>query len=380
MTLTEAATKSNMSYASGLKYYRKFLKDHNHDIPVPVYQCGLRNLCTQNQIDILISSLVDNKMTLCAASKKAGMTSGTGRKYYREYLKDSEHRIPVSHVKQDISSRAISCTQDQIKKLISYIVDDNLTIKAASKKANMGICTGSRFYQQYKNDPNHAIPRPRPKYNPRQLTQDRISEPIGYIVDDKMTIKAASKKANVNYASGQRYYHRYIDNQKNAISTTASHPQEEIDKFIGYIFKGKMSPSAASEKVNMDPETGKKYYQQYLEDHAIPSHIASNQICTQDQVKKLIGLIVDDKMTIPDASKIVNVSPTTARKYFNEHIKTNAIPSHIVRRLPFTQNQATDVIRYIVKDKMSILEASKEAKMCEASGRKFYNRLVRDRQ
>lgn len=86
MTLREAATKSNMSYGSGLKYYRNFLKDHNHDILVPDYQCGRRDLCTQNQIDTLISSLVGNKMTLNAASKKAGVTSETGRKYYHEYL------------------------------------------------------------------------------------------------------------------------------------------------------------------------------------------------------------------------------------------------------------------------------------------------------
>jgi hypothetical protein len=108
MTLTEAATKSNMSYGSGLKYYRKFLKDHNHDIPVPDYHCGRRNLCTQNQIDTLISLLVDNKMTINAASKKAGVAQETGRKYYREYLKDPEHRIPVSRVKQDVSSCALT--------------------------------------------------------------------------------------------------------------------------------------------------------------------------------------------------------------------------------------------------------------------------------
>jgi transposase len=139
-----------------------------------------------------------------------------------------------------------------------------------------------------------------------------------------------------------------------------------------------MSPSAASEKVNIDPETGKKYYQQCLEDHAIPSHIARYQICTQDQVKKLIGLIVDDKMTISGASKIVNISQATASKYFNEYIKTNAIPTHIVYRPPSTQKQATDVIHYIVKDKMALLDASKKANMSVTTGKRYYRRYISD--
>jgi transposase len=95
-------------------------------------------------------------------------------------------------------------TQDEINKFIGYIVDDKMSVIAASKKANMSAPTGIKYYRQYLKD-RHV------DYSIRKLiTQGQINELIGYIVDGKMSIRAASKKANMGFSSGYKYYQQYL--------------------------------------------------------------------------------------------------------------------------------------------------------------------------
>jgi hypothetical protein len=70
------------------------------------------------------------------------MSAPTGIKYYRQYLKEHHLDYPIQKV----------ITQEQKNELIGYIVDTKMTIKAASKKANMCETTDHRYYQQYLND------------------------------------------------------------------------------------------------------------------------------------------------------------------------------------------------------------------------------------
>jgi hypothetical protein len=48
----------------------------------------------------------------------------------------------------------------------------------------------------------------------KNITQEQVNELIGYIVDDKMNVKAASKKANKGKTTGSRYYRNYLKSQK----------------------------------------------------------------------------------------------------------------------------------------------------------------------
>jgi transposase len=48
----------------------------------------------------------------------------------------------------------------------------------------------------------------------KYYTQDQINELVGYIVDDKMTIKAASEKANIHFSTGYGWHRRYMKDQK----------------------------------------------------------------------------------------------------------------------------------------------------------------------
>jgi hypothetical protein len=65
--------------------------------------------------------------------------------------------------------------------------------------------TAGRYYRQYLNDNNMEISVTRKNYS-----RDNINEFIGYIVDDKMSIKAASKKANMSEWTGKKYYRQYL--------------------------------------------------------------------------------------------------------------------------------------------------------------------------
>jgi hypothetical protein len=95
----------------------------------------------------------------------------------------------------------------------------------------------------------------------RACTQEQIAELIRCIIDAKMTIIAASAKANMNVSTGYKYYRRYINNQKRQRIT-----QEQITRLIRYIVVKKMSVAAASKKANMSVSAGYKHYNRYLVD------------------------------------------------------------------------------------------------------------------
>jgi Asp-tRNA(Asn)/Glu-tRNA(Gln) amidotransferase B subunit len=130
------------------------------------------------------------------------MSNKTGIKYYRQYLK--YHNLDL---------RPHKCTQDQINELIGYIVDDKMSILAASKKANMSNKTGRKYYHQYLKDRNIYYP------SQKVITQEQKSELIRYIADDKMSIKAASKKANMCGETGRKYCRQHLNDQKSDGST-----------------------------------------------------------------------------------------------------------------------------------------------------------------
>jgi hypothetical protein len=82
-----------------------------------------------------------------------------------------------------------------------------MTKKAAAKKANMGLTACHKYYLQYRKDHNIAV------HIPKCITQDQIDKLIHYIVDDKMSINRASKKANMTCTTGTKYYQRYLNSQ-----------------------------------------------------------------------------------------------------------------------------------------------------------------------
>jgi hypothetical protein len=139
-------------------------------------------------------------MTITVASKKAKMNLRTARTYYRRYFKVQNPDIPTpSHI---VTPKYY--TQEQIKEVIGYIVDDNMSVRAASKKANITPYIAGIHYRQYLNGNNTEVLVG--KYSKR-YAQHKINQLINYVENDKMSIRTASKKANLAYSTGQRHYH-----------------------------------------------------------------------------------------------------------------------------------------------------------------------------
>jgi hypothetical protein len=187
-------------------------------------------------------------MSIRAASKKANMNHATAIGYYCKYYKIQNPGIArPSHI---VTRRCF--TQEQIKEAISYIVDDKMSIAAASRKANMPPDAARRHYRQYLKDNGMKVPVKRVS---KHYTHGKKSELIGYIFGDKMTIKAASKKANMSCHYGTKYYRQYLKDHNLTIPHLNSIPQDQINQFIRYIVDGKMSITAASKKANMSKTT-----------------------------------------------------------------------------------------------------------------------------
>jgi hypothetical protein len=260
MSIIKAARKAKISKNSGFIYYNLYKNDPEKRIPLARNQQPVI-FYTQEQISNLIKYIDTDKMTVKEASAKANMAYKSGRRYYAKYLKDPNHNIPIPRL-------ARNYTQDQKNKVIGYIINDKMSITAASKKAKMNFGTAQRYYHNYFKVQNPGIARPSHIATNRTYTQEQIKEVISYIVNDKMTIAAASRKANISPDSAGKYYRQYLidNNMKIPISKTSKrYTQDEINKFIGYIVDGKMSVLAASRKANIHQDSLYRFYHKYCE-------------------------------------------------------------------------------------------------------------------
>jgi hypothetical protein len=261
MPVYKASRKVNISQCSGLIYYNLYKKDPEKKIPSPRnrHQHLLKNF-TQEQVGNLIRYINDDKLTVREASKKANIPHNSGRHYYSKYLKDPNHNIPIPRWKQ-------SYTQDQINKFIGYIINDKMSIAAASKKAKMNHSAGYLYYRKYFKEQNPDIPAPSHITVPKRSTQEQLNEVMGYIINDKMTISAASRKANVCHSTTGIHYRQYLidNNMKVPVKKTLKpYTQDQINELIGYIVDDKMSIIAASKKANLSPSVSYRHYHLYL--------------------------------------------------------------------------------------------------------------------
>jgi transposase len=309
MSVYGASRKVNISYNTGCIYYNTYKNDPEKKIPLPRNRhLHPPKYYTQEQTENLIKYITQDKMTIKEASAKADMPYQSGRRYYSKYLKDPNHNIPIPQLQQNY-------TQDQKNEFIGYIINDKMSVNAASKKAKINTGTAQRYCRKYFKEENPGIARPSHIVTHKCYTQETIKEVIGYIIDDKMTIATASRKANICAMSAGRHYRQYlIDNNIKFPVTRKTCSQDDINKFIRHIVNDKMTISEASKKANMNESTGSKYYYRYLKDHNLDYSIPNG--ITQEQKSKLIGYIVHDKMSITAASKKANMSRPTGLKYY----------------------------------------------------------------
>lgn len=142
---------------------------------------------------------------------------------------DIKHSLSEQQTEQDINQSPHIptmrlCTYEQVKKMIHHIVEDNLSINEASRRANISATSALKYYKKYVEDPEHKIPI---SYNganrsPKRCTQAQINALIGYIVNDKMSLATASVKADMSEVTGRIYYELYIKNRTNATTTTTT--------------------------------------------------------------------------------------------------------------------------------------------------------------
>jgi hypothetical protein len=130
-----------------------------------------------------------------------------------------------------------------------------MSVTAAARKVNIGKNTGIRYYNLYKNDPEKKISLPQ-NQAPRIPTQEQIENLIRYINQDKMSVAQAAIKANMHYSSGNYCYNRYLKDHNHAVQQLhQSYTQDQREAFIGYIINDKMSIRAASRKAKMNHVT-----------------------------------------------------------------------------------------------------------------------------
>jgi hypothetical protein len=81
-------------------------------------------------------------MSLADASRKAKFSKDTARRYNRQYIDDNNMGTPIANVGNRF-------THDKINGFLRYLFDEEMSIEAASKKANMSSPSGRRYYEKY---------------------------------------------------------------------------------------------------------------------------------------------------------------------------------------------------------------------------------------
>ncbi|KAI8878739.1 hypothetical protein K501DRAFT_336553 [Backusella circina FSU 941] len=291
-------------------------------------------------------------------------------------------------------------TREDIKKLIGYVVDDKMTMKDASRKAKMSPDSGWRYYRKYKDDPNHQIPIPRQpstEYN-KSHKQEQIDQLIGYIINDKIGLENAAKKANMSKACAEKYYQGYLEGsdfelviqkEKNNNHSRKRYTGDQIKQLISSVANDKLSVTEAAKRINMSSSTGYRLISKYLMDPT--SEISStgdecrkpHKLYTNDEMKQLISYIANDKLSIAEAAKRVNIDLDAATKYFNTHDQYqnyDTSDNHGEDDLTYGHQQEAiqKLINYIVVSKNSIRQAAKKAGMSHHVATKYYKQYLSD--
>ncbi|KAI8887159.1 hypothetical protein K501DRAFT_269130 [Backusella circina FSU 941] len=319
MTVRDAAKRLNMGESSAYIYYNRYKNDPEKKIPIPNKKGSLgKKYATPQQIKDLIRYIVDDKLSLKNAATKAEIPYSTANAYYIKYLRHPNHEIPVPGKPCSPISRR--CTDDQIKLLISYIVDDKLNVSEAARKIGFAPATGRLYYRKYLNDPNRKIPTAKkPKMASKCCTPEQIKNLIGYIVHDKLSITNASLKVGITRNTGSVYYQRYLEDPEHKIPVPQNRQPalptpDQITRFLGYILDDNMSIYGAGRKAGLRRHQAYIYYNIYTTE---PLRVDSRH-ATDEQVTQLVGYVNDDKMTIKAAAKKVNIPYVTALRIYNE--------------------------------------------------------------
>jgi hypothetical protein len=166
-----------------------------------------RQTVTEDQIRQLIYHVENENMSVLVASAKVNIASTTGAKSYEKYKENPKQKVLVQPESR-LTHPTVTYTRQEIKKLIGYIADDGMNIKAASLKANMPYTTAYCIYRRYLDDPNHKIPTSRTGSFTSSIrcTSGQIKRLINHIVNDNMSINMASAKVNMSHTSGKKYY------------------------------------------------------------------------------------------------------------------------------------------------------------------------------
>jgi transposase len=377
MTIKNAGDKANLGTSASYKYYGLYREDPEHKIPKlgKDVRRGKGHL-TYEKIEALINSIIHDKLTIDEAAKKAGMHKKTVMNYYTKYMTDPERKIPVRATIGSSVSKVY--TQENVKKIIDYVENDKMTIRDAAKKLDMGESSAYIYYNKYKNDPEKKIPIPHQTINGNGktlATHEQVKDLIRFIVDDEMSLKEAAAKVELPYSTANTYYTKYLRDPNHEIPVPGKPSfnlsrrctSEEVKQLINYIVKDKMNASDAARKIGVAPDTARLYYQKYLNDpnRNIPvarKPVNPTKCCTSEQIERVIGHIVNDKMSIAKAALKVGIGRNTASMYYRRYKEEGEMPVPENRdQKVATPDQVTRFLGHVLDDKMTIIDAGRQA-------------------
>ncbi|KAI8882582.1 hypothetical protein K501DRAFT_273529 [Backusella circina FSU 941] len=292
MSLCQATKRLKIQRAVGSYYYHLYNNHPKKKIPKLQHQPATPKVsCTTTQRKKLIQYIIDDKMSVIAASAKVDIPYRSALVYYNKYVNGADYDIPIAN------NRIRTCTQDQIKRLIGYMTDGKTTILAASLKTGMCYSTARKYYKMYLNNPDHEIPIPSIRIGKRcpHFTQTKIHKVLGYIINDKMSIAAASRKANMSYNSVTRHYNKFENNpnrNSDLFNPPYIHGSDFIKECIGYMINDKMTFRAASNKAKIAVNTYRKYNNQHINKCGLTENIRDRgNTISQDKINELLHCI-----------------------------------------------------------------------------------------
>jgi transposase len=331
---------------------------------------------TDEKIEELIHYVEHDKMTIKDAGDKANLGTPASYKYYGLYREDPEHKTPK--LGKDVRRGKRYFTYEKIEALINSIIHDKLTIDEAAKKAGIHKKTAMNYYTKYMTDPERSIPVRATIGSSVQkvYTQENVKKVIDYVENDKMTIRDAAKKLDMGESSAYIYYNKYkndpnrnIPVARKPVNPTKCCTSEQIERVIGHIVNDKMSIAKAALKVGIGRNTASMYYRRYKEEGEIPMPENQDQkVATPDQVTRFLDHVLDDKMTIIDAGRQAGLRRHMAYIFYKVHKEDP------LKGLKFTTDeQVKQLVGYVNDDNMTVKAAAEKINMPYDTALRIYS-------
>ena len=192
---------------------------------------------------------------------------------------------------------------------------------------------------------------------PGRYSQDQKNKAIKMVIEKGITVKQVAEKLNMSESVIFRSLAQY--RKKHNIQASQPHSQEVRDQAIEMVMKKNMEVSQVAEIIGVPKTTVSHWISRHKEKH----NISKAQPYSQELKDQVIKMVVKDKVTEKQVAKILKVSIGFISKLVNQYRREHNIPI----RKTYSRELKNEAVRMVIEDGISNAQVAKDLEISESS-------------